>query len=73
MSSAAKVTSDCAPRDGPQGVMGERLPYLLGGTVPPAPAFSPLRDGMWQRAGGGIWVPSEAHSVMLGLIWAWRM
>ena len=54
MSSAAKVTLDCAPRDGPQWVMGECLPYLLGGTVPPAPAFSPLRYGMWESRRGNL-------------------
>lgn len=36
------------PRMDNKRSLGELLPSLLGGTVPQAPAFSPLRCGMWE-------------------------
>ena len=50
--------------------MGERLPYLLGGTVPSAPAFSPLRSGMWESRRGNLgpqWDPLSEAGPGLGL------
>ena len=49
-----EVTQDGVPRDGPQEMVGELVPYLLGGTVPPSPAISPLRYGMWESRRGNL-------------------